>query len=225
VRRTKDLSQGEAEQRLSYLAQIADTQGWAVRGITSAPVQNTALNDDLYFEAQQTADVFDSSTGISKAFDSKLAEADVERREEMIRRMHQPTPAAQPSPQPTITTASNPLPVAAPDPAVATPVMPAATTAPTPPALDDTDDITFNPYPNEMHQSMIQPIDDSQALTKAQPPASNPQVSTSKKQVSPDIISLASNPDLSIETMAHEAQRIADKEAELGDQEVVISLR
>jgi hypothetical protein len=228
VRRTKDLSQGEAEQRLSYLAQIADTQGWAVRGIASAPVQNTALNDDLYFEAQQTADVFDSSTGISQAFDSKLAEADVERREEMMRRMRQPSRVAQPDPQPATATTPDPSQVAAPtpavtpDPATITPIIPAGATSA---ALGDADDLTFNPYPDEMHQSMIQPIDDSPASTRAQLSASDPQVSTSKKQVSPDIISLASNPDLSIETMAHEAQRITKKEAELGDQEVVISLR
>lgn len=216
VKRTKDLSQGEAEQRLSFLAQIADTQGWAVRGITSAPVQNTALNDDLYFEAQQTADVFDSSAGIGQAFDSKLAEADILRREEMKRRMQQPSPVAQSSPQPTTNATQG----------SATTVMPApVTSVQSTSSVSDDMTVTYNPYPDEMHQSMIQPIDDSHPSTSAQPPISGTQVSTSKKQVSPDIISLASNPDLSIETMAHEAQRINEREAELGDQEVVISLR
>ena len=44
VQRTKDLSQGEAEQRLSYLANIVDTQGWAIRGVAGfSPV---GLNRD-----------------------------------------------------------------------------------------------------------------------------------------------------------------------------------
>ncbi|MDB5165242.1 MAG: uncharacterized protein JWM00_132 [Candidatus Saccharibacteria bacterium] len=205
--RTKDLSQGEAEQRLSYLAQIADTQGWAVRGIASAPVQNTALSDDLYFEAQQTPDVFDTATGVAQAFDTKLAEADSERREKMMRQMQQPAPVAQATIQPISAVA---------------PTIPDQVTPPAPTADDPS--VTFNPYPNSMHQSVIQPLDDDQASTPIPPPTDTP-VSTSEKQVSPDIISLASNPDLSIETMAHEAQRITDKEAELKDDEVLISLR
>src|SRR5680860_524063 len=32
VQRTKDISQGEAQRRFSYLAEIVDSQGWAVRG-------------------------------------------------------------------------------------------------------------------------------------------------------------------------------------------------
>src|SRR5690606_33628124 len=36
VQRTKDLSQSEAEQRLSYLADIVDSQGWSIRGVSGA---------------------------------------------------------------------------------------------------------------------------------------------------------------------------------------------
>jgi len=206
VQRTKNLSQGEAEQRLSYLAQIADSQGWAVRGVATAPMQNTAMNDDLYFEAQQIPDVLDTSGGVALAFNTKLAQADSQRHEEMIQRMRQPAPA----------TISQP-PAVAPA-AAAVPQSPA-----TPPAAADPH-VTFNPYPNAMHQSVIQPIDDAAMLPSAAAPTA-PQVNTSEKPVSPDIISLASNRDLSIETIAHEAQRIKSKEAELGNDEVVISLR
>jgi hypothetical protein len=49
---------------------------------------------------------------------------------------------------------------------------------------------------------------------------------TSERPVSPDIINLANNSDLSIETIAHEANRIHQKEEEkLPEDEVVISLR
>src|SRR5690606_34182414 len=33
VVRSKDISQAEAQQRFSYLAQVVDSQGWAVRGV------------------------------------------------------------------------------------------------------------------------------------------------------------------------------------------------
>ena len=46
----------------------------------------------------------------------------------------------------------------------------------------------------------------------------------SVKQVSPDIISLANNPDLSVETISREANRIKQKEGALAEDEVVISL-
>lgn len=198
VQRTKNLSQGEAEQRLSYLANIVDTGGWAVRGVATAPEPNTAMNNDLYFEAQQATDVLDDTTGIGRTFDTKLAEADSLRRQDMMNRMHKPIPQAPPA-----------VPIT--DPAV----------QPTP-ADDTTNDpqITYNPYPNAIHQSVIQPLDDQPAA-----PVTPTPTSTSEKPVSPDIISLASNPDLSIETIAHEAERIQKKEAELGDEEVVISLR
>lgn len=203
VQRTKNLSQGEAEQRLSYLANIVDTGGWAVRGVATAPEPNTAMNNDLYFEAQQATDVLDDTTGVGRTFDTKLAQADLQRRQDMMNRMHQPAPQA---------------PIA---PVVADPVItqPASTD-------DTTNDpqVTYNPYPNAIHQSVIQPLGDA-PTPRATTPVTPTPTSTSEKPVSPDIISLASNPDLSIETIAHEAGRIKKKEAELGNEEVIISLR
>lgn len=210
VQRTKGLSQGEAEQRLSYLAQIADTQGWAVRGVAAAPTQNTTMNDDLYFEAQQAPDVLDESTGVGRTFDTKLAEASTQRRQEMVERMHAPAPVV-PVPTPAVQVAD---PYATLAPQQSTPV----TTASDP-------HVTFNPYPTEIHQTVIQPLGTQPtAAPVAAQPTPDP-VNTSEKQVSPDIISLASNPDLSIETIAHEAERIKQREAKQSDDEVVISLR
>lgn len=65
VQRTKDLSQHEAEQRLSYLADIVDTGGWAVRGVVS-PEANSAMQSDAYFEAQQTEDILDDHGGVAR---------------------------------------------------------------------------------------------------------------------------------------------------------------
>ena len=206
IQRTKNISQGEAEQRLSYLANIVDSGGWAVRGVAGAPSPNTTMNSDLYFEAQQATDILDDSNGIGRTFDTKLAEADSHRRQDMMNRMHQPAPQTAPP--------------------VSQPVEPSAVqqTSDTDYVSADEPQITYNPYPNAIHQSVIQPLGE-QPEAQATAPMNPAATSTSEKPVSPDIISLASNPDLSIETIAHEAGRIQKKEAELGNEEVVISLR
>lgn len=209
VQRTKNLSQGEAEQRLSYLAQIADTQGWAVRGVAAAPSQNTTMNDDLYFEAQQAPDVLDETTGVGRTFDTKLAQADTQRRQQMVERMHNPVPAPAPAP---VVQVADPYATLAPQPS-----------APVTTASDP--QVTFNPYPTEIHQTVIQPLGTQPTAAPVAARLTPDPVNTSEKQVSPDIISLASNPDLSIETIAHEAERIKQREAQQNDNEVVISLR
>jgi hypothetical protein len=217
VQRSKNLSQTEAEQRLSYLADIVDTEGWAVRGV-SVPA-NTAMQNDVYFAAQQTEDVLDANTGVAQSFDSMISQADEKRHQEMVERMRNPVASAPAFP-----------PVADPY-ATLTPSTPVSN------ALDPS--VTFNPYPNSMHQMVINPLGSQPpvpkpvptpqpaAVTPAQPPvvANNPPEPTSEKVVSPDIINLANNSDLSIETIAHEANRIHEKEEKLSEDEVVISLR
>ena len=66
-----------------------------------------------------------------------------------------------------------------------------------------------------------------QPQTQQQQPQPEPEdATTSEMPPSPDIINLANNPDLSIETIAREANRIHQKEAKLDEEEeVVISLR
>jgi hypothetical protein len=100
--------------------------------------------------------------------------------------------------------------------------------------------LTYNPYPDSIRQSVISPLGEQRQA--ATPPAlvapvipepepvqpivqQIPPPATSEKVVSPDIINLANNSDLSIETIAHEAQRIHQKEQQLPEDEVVISLR
>lgn len=221
VKRSKDLSESEAQQRLSYLANIVDTEGWAVRGVDTS---NSAMLNDVYNEAQQQEDVLDSTSGVAQSFDSMISQADLRRRQEMVERMHQ-QPAA---PQPVV-----PPQVAAP------PVFdPYATLAPAA-ALPAEPHLTYNPYPDSIRQSVINPLGTEPPAPMAAAP--QPQVitptpappiqvpddtqTTSEKPVSPDIINLANNSDLSIETIAHEANRIHQKEEHLPEEEVVISLR
>lgn len=187
---TKNITQTEAQRRLGYLAEIVDSQGWAVRG-PGVQAPNSAINSDVYFEAQQTQDVMDESTITAQTFDQKLTQKDNQRHQEMIQLMAQkPTNVAPPTPKPVV---SQPKPVATP--------------ATTPDVK-----LQYNPYPTSMNQAVIQPLNE---------PENN--VNTSNKPVSADIIKLANNADLSIETIAREANRIQKKQDM--EQEVVISLR
>lgn len=83
VERTKTLGAHEAERRLSYLADIVDTQGWAIRH-TAMPVANSSMQTDVYNAAQQTEDVLDDNAGLAQSLDTMIAEADERRRQAAI---------------------------------------------------------------------------------------------------------------------------------------------
>lgn len=215
IQRTKELSQSEAERRLSYLADIVDTGGWAVRGVAS-PEPNSVMQSEAFFEAQQTVDILDDNGGVARSFDSMITQADAKRRQEIMDRIanQAPTPASVPvQPQPVVVDPYATLQAPAPQPAADTPEP----------------HLSLNPYPASMHQSVVQPLSQQPpqavAPTPATQPTPTPASSTSETKVSPDIINLANNADLSIETIAHEAKRIQQKEQKLNDDEVVISLR
>jgi len=214
IQRTKTLSEDETERRLSFLADIADTRGWSVRHVAAPP--QTSMTTDVYYAAQQTEDVLDASGGISQSLGTMMDQADVKRREEMIARMHATASAPAAPSAPAQTPTSTPIPQAAvvPEPQVL-PVVPQPVVAP--PVTQSPAAPTYNPYPTEIHQAMIQPL-------SAQPQPAKPQVTTSETPVSPDIINLANNPDLSIETIQREANRIQEK-ADRADSEVFVSLR
>jgi hypothetical protein len=234
IQRAKDLTQTEAERRLSYLANIVDTEGWAIRGVAT-PQAPSSMQNEVFFEAQQTEDVLDNEGGVARNFDSMIDQADARRRQEMINRMHQPaTPSLAPLPTPQVGPApvvdpyatlvpTTPTVAPSPQPAFAPPVPVAAQPLPADPQVD------YNPYPEAIHQSIIQPL--SQQPTPQptpQAPISTPvaepePITTSENTISPDIINLANNPDLSIATIAHEANRIQQQRE--SEEEVVISLR
>jgi hypothetical protein len=266
VRRTKDLSQVEAEQRLSYLANIVDTQGWAIRGTGGA--MGTAMNNDAYLEAQGAEDVLDNNTSIARNFDQMMTQSTArvrqEAREQMIlaTSVTEATPVApivstqpvytapqpqyqagpsqplvnplQPTPQPTqqVQYTAQPLPQPT------TQFIPPAPQVAPQQASQPLPEPHFNPYP-EIHQSVIQPLGDTQHQAENNSPEPvQPELiiptelkkdetppTTSDSELRAGIMNLANNSeDLSIETIAHEAQRLK-KKAEEESEEVVISLR
>lgn len=239
--RTKDFTGNEAETRLSYLANIVDTEGWAVRHAiaSNGQINTTSMIGDVYNTAVATQDPLDASGTVAQSFDSMLTEATEKRRKEIIEHMRNPIDFAVPTAQPTAP-APTPLPYSDPytsfSQQVGQPV----------PQPQQPSDMHFNPYPT-IHQSVVQPLSADDQVTASTPinttlgstpaqqtsapqannmqttaiQAGQPNKSTSETTVSPDIIKLVNNSDLSIETIAREAHRINDK----NDEEVVISLR
>lgn len=224
---TKNISQDEAEQRFGYLAQLVDSQGWAVRGV-QAP--NSSMNTDVYYSAQQTEDVLDNNTEVAQTLNQKLAASDEKRRQQLVNFMNNPVVATTPTPAPTPQPYVNPT---------TQPIVPGEDVFSTTQAqaLPNLSAPTYNPYPN-FQQTVINPINDPAHIAPAVPatpvantvtstpkPAVPPtNTSTSEKPVSADIINLATNSDLSIETIAREANRIQHKE-DSGSDEVYVSLR
>lgn len=199
----KDFSGNEASARLQYLSRIVDTGGWASRGLTS-PMDNVSLTDTVVAEAQSAEDILDSSGSVSQNVDSLIAQKDQERRAEMMQTMRA---AIQPP---------------APRPAVQVPVQQQPQPTPSTPTVTQDTPLVYNPYPSSMHQKVLSP--------SSQPTATTPTIDTekqaqapSKETVSPDIMRLATSKDLSISTIAREAERLQKKH--LDDEEVVISLR
>jgi len=247
---TKSYGRDEAGQRLSYLSQVIDSQGWSTRGEHDGPA--TSLNDAVSQEAAEAEDVFDESGQASRGFGSLIEEQEQIRHQQAMQTFKQglqsepQAPPAAPSPPLTPATAQD---------YVHFPVK----------ATDDNPVPVFNPYPT-MHQHVVspqsqpaQPSASPAAVAPApsslppslptlptpqsspQPPApalsgqqSNPQLpvtssqtqppqDTSTTPTSPDIMRLANNNDLSISAIAREAHRIEEKDN--NDNEVVVSLR
>lgn len=198
VQRTKDISYDEASKRLSYLANVVDSEGWAIKGVANA--QQSALREDVYNDAMKTEDMLDLTATASSNIDQMIHKNDQVQRETVINNMK-----AAFSQDDTLSLDGQPQIVqhgrnmSAP---AQTPVK------------------QFQPMPPNPNHPVVQPI------APAYPTTANPQETgqeeASKNTPSPDIINLANNSDLSIETIAREADRIAQKESQ---DEVFISLR
>ncbi len=227
---TKDFGQDEAQQRLDYLARVMDSRGWSLKGVNKA---NESISAGVAAEAANAFDIMDDHAELAKSFDTLLAKKNESSRQQAIDRMKQiGAPAAPVAAVPVQVGpggiahqdyANNPYDdvlsrqFQAPAPAAA---QPAPLAAPS----DNTAAPHFNPYPNSMHQKVVEPYHvptptttQLRPLQKAEEPKPEKPLT---QTVSPDIMRLASNNDLSISAIAHEAHRLQE-----GDEgEVVIKL-
>jgi len=243
--RTKDLSQDEAERRLGYLANIVDSGGWAIRSGGVDP--NSAMVADVFYDAKNTADPLDNDNSVAQSFDYLMRQRADEAKQEMLQKMRS---ALLNQADQTVT--ATPAPSLTPAPATSTPlstqssvVGPASLVSQGIPQVDPVGGIHQRVIqPLGENGVMTQPSADlASALAEAIAPttpqapaylpadgtlpqqqttAENSQ-STSGMPTSPDIINLATNPDLSVATLSKEAHRLQSKAESEG--EVFISLR
>lgn len=82
----KEIGGAEAAQRLSFLAEVSDTQGWSTRGVLGVP-NATNLTDDYATAAVNAPDILDSSDALGRDLEGKLASAEQRRRAEMVAKM------------------------------------------------------------------------------------------------------------------------------------------
>ena len=236
----KGFNQQEVERRMSYLAQVVDSQGWAVRGVDNP---ESPLRQELYNEAQTVDDLLDENNTRAQQIGSLMNQADMRRRQEMIYRMHNPVPAqpvvAQPVNQPQVVQATQQPILPTPQQPVyqQTARVPAPTMTTAPAEEKDEPTLTIDPYPNSMKQAVLSPVNDqaddvpvvapvlapTNNTVQPQPPVKQ-EVASSIGTISPAIMNLANNKGLSIEVIQREANRI-DKRAKELEEEVVISLR
>ena len=138
VQRSKDLSQTEAERRFSYLAEIVDSQGWAVRG-SGVQAPNSAMKSEVYFDAMTATDVLDSDNSTAQAFNDKLDQSDARRHEGLVKMMQNPTDL--------------------------TPKSAAITETPDTTTGIDGKPLEYNPYP-DIQQAVVQPISQTKPVAK-----------------------------------------------------------
>ena len=81
---TKELSQNEASRRLSYLADIVDTEGWAIKH-SIAPI-NTTVREEYSNEARAAEDMFDNSR-VSSNVDNLLNQHDQRRKQQIMQNL------------------------------------------------------------------------------------------------------------------------------------------
>jgi hypothetical protein len=204
---TKTFSEGTAEERLDYLARVMDSRGWALKGVNKAEV---AVAPGVADEAANAFDILDDHADLAKSFDDMLAKKNQQHRQAALASMQKPA-----APPLQTTTPFN-------DPSGVLRQQFAAPAAVNEPTVAP----RFNPYPT-IHQKVIQPAGNAPAQAPTPPPTpvaqktdDNKAASAMTAQVSPDIMRLANNNDLSISAIAHEAHRLQE-----GDEgEVVISL-
>lgn len=197
--KVKNLSQRDAEERFSYLANLVDSEGWAIRS-QGSNLPNTAMNEDIYNTGQNSEDFLDDRSSVAQSLDYIMSKDAEKRRQETLAKIRENIAAAAAE-------------KAAEEAAAAAPPVPEEIT-------------TEEAGSEEVVDSNTQDAPGDQGVMITDPndliPHTEPSPSTSENVVSPDIMELAE--DVSVETIAREAKRIKQKNDELADGDV-ISLR
>lgn len=187
--RTRNLTEEEASHRLSFLASIIDTEGYAIRG-------DSSMKDEYAAEADTIEDVLDADNPV---IDRIIEQEQTERKQELIAQMR----TAINRTDNLITTPSANTPIAAPSPILPVPSLPQPQATPTTInqqlqnlATNNSFSIqtiaqqanriqqTLQPQPTFQPQQTFQPQPFSQSSTPIQPSYPSPQPQFAQPQSS-----------------------------------------
>jgi hypothetical protein len=229
--RTRDISEEEASHRLSFLATIVDTEGYAIRG-------DTSMKDEYAAEADTVEDVLDADNPV---IDRIIEQEQNARKQEIVSQMrtamnrtdalvnNQPMPQpaqpvtqpmqptqpvyqqpVQPAPQPVYQQpAMQPRPIQAPGANYNPMPMPQPTQPVMQPAAQPMTQ-PVQPTPQPVYQQPTQPVY-QQLVTQPQPSVQQlTQASLNQAAVNQQMQNLANNDTFSIQTIAQQANRITN---------------
>ena len=185
--RTRNLTEEEASHRLSFLASIIDTEGYAIRG-------DSSMKDEYAAEADTIEDVLDADNPV---IDRIIEQEQTERKQELIAQMRT---AINRTDNLTATPSAN-TPIAAPSPILPAPSLPQPQATPTTInqqlqnlATNNSFSIqtiaqqanriqqTLQPQPTFQPQQTFQPQPFSQSSTPLQPSYPSPQPQSAQPQ-------------------------------------------
>ena len=86
--------QAEVQRRLSYLANLVDSQGWSIRGVNNP---NSSMRADLFNEGQAANDILDENSTTAQNINHLISQSDVRRRQQIIEKMQTGQLSEQPS--------------------------------------------------------------------------------------------------------------------------------
>lgn len=204
--RTKNLDETEALHRLSFLADIVDTEGYAIKGTNTRLPNQSAIKDEIVAEASNTRDIFET-THTNELINQNLKTTAENHHQAIVNQMRTAIANHQNLKTANINHFQNPQ---------------TTTINPTPPPVQSTPpplEAQITPNTSPKIPQIIPDLPPSPTIIT---PLASPQTSTNIKPINPDIINLANNSDLSVETIAKEAKRINDKQNH--KDEVYISL-
>lgn len=196
----KDFSQEEAQKRIDYLSKIADTQGWSVKGLDSANF--STMQQSFLSNSADEMDILDENSATSITLDRVIQKKNLEHKQQLVNNLS----SVEENQKPEVFVPKNEK-VLSVDPDLnKQPVI----------QSHEKRKILTNTTNMNRDQNKVpilpKPIIDNTIHKEKQP-----------QEVSdPDIINLANNRDLSIATIAREAERIKEKKE---NQEVFIALR
>ena len=224
--RTRNISSEEATHRLSFLADIVDTEGYAIKGAGASP-----MREDLVAEANATPDMFEAyqSQVLNRVIDqdkmSRHNDAVREMREAIQRNNNAFANTMDEGPavsgekvigRPTETIIPTPAPTPAPEPTI---IMPEKK------EKIEEEEIPIPRVDSLINNAVLKPdidVANSSVVVLPEVSSEKPQAKSSTKPVNDSIMELAHNNDFSVATIAKEANRINEKGKDKG--EVFVSL-